>query len=101
MAKRQLDLTFEAVTSRNSIILIRIGIYAARFANCKLGDFLRGRFSRALLRLSLRHHLDVDEYAVARFLAVRLIVVMARCRVGAATSEGLKTHVQAEFVFLH
>ena len=101
MAQRQLDLTFEAMASRNSIILVRVGIDTTRFANCKLGDFLRGSLCRALLRLSLRHHLDVDEYAVARFLAVLLIMVVARCRVGAATSEGLKTHVQAEFVFLH
>ena len=101
MAQRQLDLTFKAVASRNSIILVRVGIYAARLTNCQLGNFLRGSLCRALLWLSLRHHLDVDENAVARFLAVLLIVVVARCRVGAATSEGLKTHVQAEFVFLH
>ena len=100
MAQRELDLTFEAVASRNSVILVRVGIDTARLANCQLGYFLRRRLGRALLRLSFRHHLDVDEDAVASFLAVRLIVVMAGCWIGAATSEGLQTHIQAEFVFL-
>ena len=89
MAQRKLDFTFEAVASRNSIILVRIGIYTARLANCQLGDLLRGSFGRSLFRLSFGHHLDVDEDAVACFLAVRLIVVMAGRWIGAATSEGL------------
>ena len=100
MAQRELNLTFEAVTSRNSIILVRISIDSSWLANCQLGYFLRGRLRRALLRLSFGHHLDVDEDAVACFLAVRLIVVMAGRWIGTATSEGLQTHIQAEFVFL-
>ena len=79
-----------------SIILIRIGVDAAGFANGQLCDLLS--LFLAFRRRFFRYHFDVHEDWMLKSLVVRLPVVMAGCRVGAAPQEGLQTDVQTEFV---